>query len=89
MHGGKNRQRGEGDGRGGVTAVRAPLWGARSEDCIRSSGPPSRRREGGDAQGGDLSGLSCRSGDVQIRPLCGTIGAMIPSDFSAELCRAL
>lgn len=86
MHGGKNRQRGL-TGRDGVTAVRAPHWGARSEDCIRSCGPP--RREGGDAQGGDLSGLSCRSGDVQIRPLCGTIGAMIPSDFSAELCRAL
>lgn len=55
---------GEGAGRGGVTAVRAPLWGARSEDCIRSCGPLSRWREGGDVQGGDLSGLSCRSGDV-------------------------
>jgi len=46
----------EGAGQGGVTAVRAPLWGAQSEDCIRSFGPLSRR-EGGDAQGGDLSGV--------------------------------
>lgn len=35
-----------------------------------------------------ISGLSYRSDDVQIRLLCGTIGAMIPSDFSAELCRS-
>lgn len=74
----------EGAGQGGVTAVRAPLWGAQSEDCIRSSGPPARREGGWRTRGWSL-----RSGDVQIRPLCETIGAMIPSDFSAELCRVL
>lgn len=55
----------EGAGRGGVTAVHAPLWGARSEDCIRSCGP-SRDRGKGVTYKGVIS-PACPAGVVTCR----------------------
>lgn len=48
----------DGVGQGGVTAVRAPLWGVRSEHCIRAG---RHGLKGGDALGRKEEGNDLRS----------------------------